>query len=117
MDNIDSLALDDFGEAACIEPHEQGIFGGSRKRNPDPAICLQLAHQASAFSGNQRAGACISKGRSNVDGGAFSAAGIKTRDDLQDRATGEETSPACLESAPRNLSHRPSGRYKFGRQP
>jgi hypothetical protein len=89
VNEIDPLFDDEPGQAAHVQRHRQRILGRGRKRRQHAADRLQLARQAAAFRGHQRARAGPRQGGGDVDGRAFGAARVEPRNDLQDRAARE----------------------------
>ena len=88
-----------------VQRHRQRILGRGRKRRQQTADRLQLARQAPALGGHQRARAGSHQGGGDVDGGAFGAARVEARNDLQDRAARERGALGAAEGGEGARAH------------
>ena len=79
----------DAREPPHIQRHREWIFGGGRKRDPDPALGLQLTDKPAALGRHQRAGARMREAIRDIDGGALRATGLELGDDLKNCPTGQ----------------------------
>jgi hypothetical protein len=89
VNEIDALLDDEPGQPSHVQRHRQRILRRGRKGRQQTADRLQLARQATAFGGHQRARAGPHESGGDVDGRPFGAARVEPGNDLEDRAAGQ----------------------------
>ena len=89
MDDLHALAPAQARQPADVERHLERVLRGGGKRQADAALGLQLADEAAAFRGDQRARAGRGEAGGDVDGGALGAPRIELGNDLEDAGAGE----------------------------
>jgi hypothetical protein len=80
-------------QAPDVEEHLERVLGRGRKSGPDAALGLQLADEAAALAGNERAPAYGHESGRDINGRALGAARLELGNDLQDRAPGKGMGP------------------------